>query len=372
MNILSIARKEIKRDFRDIRTLIFMLVFPIVLMLILGTALTNAFSSSIQLGGMTLLYRVDAGSGAAAAWQTFMKGAAGSGVEFVKAEPGTDGKSKVEDNTYTGYADVTDKGVRYYGSSRSTLESSVIQGMLNVFADKYNLAAGVAESAPSKVGAVLAASARGDIVQEQSLNADRAPGALDYYAMSMTTMIVLYGAISANSLMRGEIARRTSMRLLASPVSRAEVFIGKIAGSIVLNLLCVVAVVVFSLLVYKANWGSHYGAVLLVLLTEIMFAVSLGLAISYFMKGEASRGVLMILTQIFSFIGGAYFPVGSGNGLWSYLPYLSPLHWENTALTQIIYADSVRGAIPAIGLNAGLAALLIAIAAFAMKRREGL
>ncbi len=36
---------HIKREFRDVRTLVFMLAFPIVLMLVLGTALSNAFNS---------------------------------------------------------------------------------------------------------------------------------------------------------------------------------------------------------------------------------------------------------------------------------------------------------------------------------------
>ncbi|MEC3543548.1 ABC transporter permease, partial [Bacillus thuringiensis] len=48
MNIFNIAVMHIKRDFRDVRTLVFMLAFPVVLMLVLGTALTNAFDSDSQ------------------------------------------------------------------------------------------------------------------------------------------------------------------------------------------------------------------------------------------------------------------------------------------------------------------------------------
>ena len=311
MNILTIARKEIKNDFRDIRTLVFLLAFPIVLMLILGTALTNAFSSSVRLDDITLLYKMEAGSGTAQYWDQFMKGAAGSGVHFAAVKAGEDARSEVENDTYTGYVDVTDSGLHYYGSARSTIESNVAEGMLKAFADKYNLASGVAKTDPSKVGTVLAAAEGGDYVQEQSLHADKSPGAIDYYAMSMTTMIVLYGALSANSLMRGEITRNTSIRLLASPVKKSEIFTGKVLGSIVLNMLCVALVVAFSRLVYHAYWGSHYGAVFLVLLTKTMLAVSLGLAISYFMKGDASRSLLMIVIQVSSFLGGAYFPVAT-------------------------------------------------------------
>ena len=43
MNTLNIAWKEIKIHFRDIRTFSFMLAFPIILMLVLGTASIQCF-----------------------------------------------------------------------------------------------------------------------------------------------------------------------------------------------------------------------------------------------------------------------------------------------------------------------------------------
>lgn len=57
MNIINIAWKEIKSDFRDIRTAVFMLALPIVLMLVLGTALSNTFTTSIQIDDMNVLYK---------------------------------------------------------------------------------------------------------------------------------------------------------------------------------------------------------------------------------------------------------------------------------------------------------------------------
>jgi len=63
VNILSIALKEIKQDLRDRRTLVFMLGFPIVLMLILGMALSNAFSSDVKIGDLKVLMKDSTGGG---------------------------------------------------------------------------------------------------------------------------------------------------------------------------------------------------------------------------------------------------------------------------------------------------------------------
>ena len=57
MNILNMALKEIKTDFRDVRTLIFLLAFPVVLMLILGTALSSAFNSTPDVDDVHIVYQ---------------------------------------------------------------------------------------------------------------------------------------------------------------------------------------------------------------------------------------------------------------------------------------------------------------------------
>lgn len=74
MNIFNIAILHIKRDFRDIRTLVFMLAFPIVLMLVLGTALSNAFNSdSHSIKDIQVLYKDEASSAFSQAFEEFAK-----------------------------------------------------------------------------------------------------------------------------------------------------------------------------------------------------------------------------------------------------------------------------------------------------------
>ena len=65
---------HMKRDFRDVRTLVFMLAFPIVLMLVLGTALSNAFNSdSHSIKDIRVLYKDEASSTFSQAFEAFAK-----------------------------------------------------------------------------------------------------------------------------------------------------------------------------------------------------------------------------------------------------------------------------------------------------------
>lgn len=373
MNIFSIAMKEIKGDFRDIRTFVFMLAFPLILMLILGTALTNTFDTNIQMDDMNVLYQDQTNGEVSQGFDQFINVAEKSGIHFKKAGGNEDGKDEVKENNYDGYMEITQNGIQLYLNERNSIGGSILQGMLTAFVDQYNIAQEVAKVAPDKLEAVLSAEKQDDYIQESSLSPNSQPGSIDYYAVVMTTMIAMYGALSASSLILKERARKTGDRLLVSPVRKSEIFIGKVLGNIVINTICVSVVILCSGLFFKANWGDHLGVVFFVLLTEIVFAVSLGLGISYLTKtNAASQTIILLFVQLASFFGGAYFRLDNPEGILKFVADLSPLTWINTAIMKIIYTNDLLAAIPAAALNIGLAIVLLLVAVVSMQRREGL
>lgn len=374
MNILSIALKEIKQDFRDRRTLIFMLAFPIVLMVILGLALTNAFSSNVSIGDLKVVVKDSTGGGEMSqVFTDFTKELSKSGITFDTLKTGMNGREEVENNRYVDYVELTEHGISLYGSSRDTIESNIVQGMLTSFTDKYNAVSAVAQVEPAKTELVFASGGY-EYIKEVSVNPDRTPGSIDYYALAMTVMVGMWAAMSAGGLIQREILRGTAVRLVIAPIRKSEIFAGKILGSIVINMLCVIVIIVFSKYVFKAYWGNHMGIVLLVLVTEVIMSMSLGLAGSYLLKGKASRSIISLVVQLMSFFGGAYFPVGddAGGGIMGFLVNLSPIRWANHGLTKVIYGDTVSAAWPVVGLNIGFAVLFLGASIIVMRRREGL
>jgi len=375
MNLLLIARKELLVNFRDIRTFLFMLAFPVVLMLILGTALTNAFSNAVTVGELKLLVRnTSEDPHLSAYWDGFAEAAGQGGLQVDAAAAGTDGRKEVSEGRYAAYAEIGDKGISFYGSPVMTIESGVLEGMLTAFADRYNLAAAAAAAghSPQAAAAMAAEGQAGGFIRETALDPDRKPDSLDYYAIAMTTMIAFYAAMSAGNLMRGERLLHTADRLAAAPVGKWEIFAGKVLGSTFVNFLCVFAVVLFSKYVFGADWGGQLLPIALVLLAEVLFAVSVGLAFSYLLREGGGSAVVAIFAQIAAFLGGAYFPLGEGEGFGRLVQWLSPMKWANEALNRIIYAGETEAALPAIGLFLGFAAVFLALSALYMSRREAI
>ncbi|MDG0794665.1 ABC transporter permease [Cohnella ginsengisoli] len=370
MNTLHIAKKEIVSALRNKSTFLFMLAFPIALMLILGLALSNAFSGSIEIGDIKMAYKIDQASPAlAAGWESFAKAAEESGVLIEPLPAGQDGKQAVKEAQYAAYADVSDKGIAYYDNSRSTVESNILQGMLRSFADRYNL-----EAAFASAGASSQTNGSGQspaqLVKATSLTADSQPNSMDYYAVAMTTMIALYAALSASALIETERTRHTIVRLAAAPVSKAEIFAGKVLGSTVINAIFIVAVMLISHFAFGANWGDHPVHVLLVLITEVLMAIGFGLAVGMIFRSKASHSFLLIFIQIASFVGGAYFPVNDFTGFIGAVSYYSPLRWNNAGVIETVFGGDTAPALMAAGYNLAGAVVLLAVCMFFIRRRE--
>lgn len=368
MNTLHIAKKEIISALRNKSTFLFMLAFPIALMLILGLALSNAFSGSVEIEGIKMAYKFEQASPAlTAGWQSFAKAAEDSGIAIEPLPAGQDGKQAVKEAEYAAYAVVSDKGIGFYDNSRSTIESNILQGMLRSFADRYNLvtAFASADAAPQSDGQSTA-----QLVKASSLTPDSKPNSMDYYAVAMTTMIALYAALNASALIESERIRHTIVRLSAAPVSKAEIFAGKVLGSTVINAIFIVAVMLISHFAFGANWGNHPGHVLLVLITEVLMAVGFGLAVGMIFRSKASHSFLLIFIQIASFVGGAYFPVDDFGGFVGAVSYYSPLRWNNTGVIETVFGGNTASAVWAAGSNLAAAAVLLVICILLIRRRE--
>ena len=370
MNILNIAWKGIKKDFRDTKTLFFMLAFPIILILVLGTALSNTFTTSLPVDDLHVLYKDITKGGS---FQQFITVAERSGIHFKKVTDKMDGKREVKQSTYDGYVEVTEKGVQLYVNNGNSIKANILQGMLSAYVDKYNIASEIMKTAPDKLNSAFTSRDQSDFIMEASLNPNKEPGSMDYYAIVITTMIVLYGAMSASSLIVSERVRRTADRLIAAPVRKSEIFIGKVLGSLVSNGLSVILVILFSKLLFNANWGNHLGLVFIVLLTEVVLAVSIGIGVSFLTKtNTAPQVIIMLFIQLSSFFGGAYFKIENPEGIFKFITDLSPLTWMNSAMTKIIYANDFAAAIPAISINLIGAFLFLLVAIISLQRREGL
>ncbi|WEG11055.1 ABC transporter permease [Pullulanibacillus sp. KACC 23026] len=373
MNIVNIALTKIKMEYRDKKTLIFLLAFPILLILILGTALNSAFNDQVSVSNIHVLYTVTDNSPVSSAFESFTKGTDHSGIHFKKVSNAAASKNAVKEDQTDGYVVVSKKGIQLFENDRNSVEASLIQGMLGAFADKYKVVTAVAKVAPSQVSAVLQSQTAANAIRETSLGAQKKPGAMDYYAISIAAMVAMFAAMPAIHLISGERVRGTGNRLLAAPITKGEILLGKLLGSLLTNALCMLMVIFFSKYAFKADWGQHLGVAFLILFSEIILATSIGLALSFIAKSEtAASAFINVFVQLAAFFGGAYFQLNGIDGILGFVSHLSPINWTISAINQLIYTHNMIPAVHTILLNICISLLFLILASVSLQRREGL
>lgn len=380
MRILTIITKEFKQNIRNFKANTMMVLFPVVLIAILGAAFSGAFSNTIDLGEVKVLYtdKVMQDKDFKGAFDGFLNGMSDElGIKFEETSDEAAGKTGIENSAYSAYLKVTENPLRFelYKNDRRSFDASLLESSLNSFIKSYDSIAAIAAVNP-------AALARPEItqfddsekyVESRSLDKRRQPGSLDYYAVTMLTLILLYASLTGFWAIRSEREEKTEARVLCAPVRGYEFLTGKVIGCISVTVVQGLAVILFSKLVLKAYWGENLLPVALVLLTYSIMTVSLGVAMAYvFRSGDTASGILNSIIPFLAFLGGAYVPLSIMSGFITKIAMVSPVSWTNTALFKIIY-DNDYSAIPgSIIINLSLAALFIVASAFLSRKGKRL
>jgi ABC-2 type transport system permease protein len=165
------------------------------------------------------------------------------------------------------------------------------------------------------VGYAITEGSRDDVfdavkVTETVSGGQRKVGAIDYYALSMTSMFLMFGAMfGATSTIR-ERREQTMSRMLASPTTRVSIVGGKMLGVFALGMAQFAVLFSFTKFMLNVVWGQSILAILLVAVAEVAAVTGLSTLISSLAKTQrAVGGIAPLLIQVQAALGGAFFDV---------------------------------------------------------------
>lgn len=363
MNIVRLVLKGLKQDIRDKRAMAMMIAFPIVLIMILGTAFANVFGneSSIDLKGK-VLYKIETDKPMAAAFNGLKEGLKDYDIKFTETEDAEKAKAQIKNAEYDCFVTVKETEITIIKNDKHSLQADIFKSILDTFIQRFNLQVEIAKENPAAIQAMSYDEAF-KAVDRVSLDKKRTPRAIDYYAVTMITLIVLYGTMGSSYGIIGERTRKTEGRVLTSPVSKAEFLAAKVIGSVLITVLQITVVVLVSRFILGAYFGENILPVALILLSEIVMSVSLGVGVAFLIKNEsAANGILNGIIPFIAFLGGAYVPLDMPNGE-TFLKFtnISPLRWVNRSIINTIYSGDTSTVFQTIIINLAIAVIFIAI-----------
>ncbi|ADQ47268.1 ABC-2 type transporter [Caldicellulosiruptor kronotskyensis 2002] len=330
----------LKENAMSIPLLSIMLIFPIILIFILGNALSGYFKQA-NIPKMNIiiveenlkpsiydtvlkydktflkLFNAEIFSSKSAALKKFSSSNKYVAVVTFKEH---------QRNNHSNYSPFGNFDIEI-SSKGGSQEAGFVKVYFNIFANYYKFARSI--YSPSDIP---------KSINFESAFSGRFPRALDYYAVTMVVMMALYGSFGGIAVIEEERRQNTLIRLFSSPKSPYAIFIAKAFAQMVFLYVQLCIIVIFSKYIYHANWGNNLILVFLLLLVYSIFAILLGVFVALVAKNYIVSNVLVSsLAIVFTFLAGGYVRVDLGEGLLSTLREFLPNYAVQSAIFSVIY-----------------------------------
>jgi ABC-2 type transport system permease protein len=377
MKILNIAYYTIIRNFRDRRSIGLTLLFPIMLILILGTALSS-FYAPAKLSLTSIAYLNEDKGQISREFESIINSDKVRGLINVNTISNYDeGVKLVKDYKDSSFIyikndfskDISEgktAALEVYQGKADPFAGTIVKNIVDSFVNSTN-----AVQVVNKMGSSSPSFNQSESIKDISIQkSGKAPRAMDYYAVTMLAMTLMYGALYGSFGMAEDINEKTVIRIKGSPTRAYENYIGKILGIILTLVLQAIILILFTKFAYHANWGSNLPMVFALSIIFSMFVTALGIT-CYTLTNNAMRasGLLNILIVFFTFISGGYAKINADGTWFNTLSYISPNKIFQTAMFNIVYGGKQSQTQACIIALFGVTAVMIIISSVTGRRR---
>ncbi|GFZ33270.1 permease [Clostridium zeae] len=348
MNIFYIALNTIERNLRDKKALLSSILMPILMIIVLGTALDSRFQST-KLDKLDICY-LNLDSGAfGKEFEGFLENDEIKELLNVKVVASiAEGEKLVNDKKALSliyvpqdYSEKIKSGeetnIKIYNTKYADFKNTMIENII----DAYN-SAGNTIMAVSKINSSNSLSyTRYNAVDENILSTEgNSPRGIDYYAVAMLVLAIMSSSGFAGEVISEDYFYDVAVRIKATPIKPYERLAGKILGCVFDIFIKAVIIIVFSKLVYKVNWGNNFGMIAIIIISAAVFSTVFGMFVAMVVgNGSKASGILNILNNVFTFGAGGYAVLLTRDLGESVFMHLSPNFYPQAALFNVIYSN---------------------------------
>lgn len=362
--IRALAGRIVRGLRHDPRSVGLMIVVPLIVMALIGY-LVGTDREPLRVG-VTSAAASDARSAAyRTAFVTALRAKPGIRVVTVASE--TRGRAEVTDGSLSGLIVIGGTAVTGGGAPVNVVVAGEDVRIEEPVTRAAAAAAAAASGHPFPVDGMP-----GVNVTRIAIPTSRQPSTITYAAPALITVFAFLFVFMLTSVaFLRERSSGTLDRLLASPVTRADVLIGYLLGFVGFATVQTMIVLGYATLVLHAEIAGSFWLVLLILALLVVGVVNLGITLSFYARNELQVIQfipLVLMPQIF--LGGLFWPVAT---LWPPLRWLGdlfPVTHAVTALREVmIGGKSFSQILDQLGALAAFA-LVMVLAGVAVLRRQ--
>ena len=166
----------------------------------------------------------------------------------------------------------------------------------------------------------------------------KVPLAMEYYAVGMGIMYLLFATNSGAETIFEEKRIKTFDRIKVAPVSEREILGGKLFGIFLVAFLQFVIIIIFTSIFYKVNWGNSILGIIIMVLSAVLAFSGLSTLLASLTKSEEQiGGIGPALAMILAFLGGAMWPVFTFPKWMNIASKFTPNRWALDGFFKLMY-----------------------------------
>ena len=378
MILLTLIKKELKAFFRSKSDVIIMLIFPVILIFVMGKSLNNLMSVEKNIfNNKTIYYRINAPINNEKNLQLFydfmINFEKKTNVKFIENKNYENATNDANNNKAICFMDIYDNKINYFrNEKKESTESKIFRNLYEQYMRKYSFLQTMSKS-NSKQMTSLSNYQIKILLKDENINEEEI-SSYTYYTFAELILIILYISTLTSISMYKERFLHTMTRLKVSGTNKFNILASKIALGIIIGLMQTFVVYIMSTKLLHVNWGDNLIYIMLVLISFIIFSSVLGIFISIiFDDQKTAYTVNNILIIIMGFLGGSYVPIClvKSSRITSFLCNIMPNYWANIALLGLHYNMETKYYIISILISLSLALIMLIVGNFISKQRVG-
>ena len=376
MIVFKLVKKELMHFFKNKMDIVTMVIFPIVLILVMGTSLkgimnvdTNIFKDEV------VYYSIDCKN------NTYIKNfeiiksnlEKNYNIKFKLIEDIITAKENVNLEKSLAYISINNNGYEFYRNENGeNISQKIFRNMFEQFLHKNSLVETISEN---NINIVNYKSINEQVInlKEKNLNSNGVDS-YTYYTFAELVLIILYiSSITSISLYK-EKYLNTMSRMRICNISYLSILTSKVVLGIIIGIIQISVVFIVSRFMLNVNWGNNLGSIFLVLICLIIFSSILGVVTSVIFKDhKTSTSVCNILIIIMGLLGGSYMPISliTSSPITNLVAKISPTYWANISILSLSYGIKTIYPYISIIISIGLSAFLTLIGLIFYKNKVG-
>jgi len=367
----TIVKYTLLANVKDKKTIISHLLSPIILMIILGNALSAAFGAT-SLGNIKVGVVIEKETDFSQNLCKYMEEETDF-LNLVRYDNLEDAKKAIEDEDVsvaieipgdmdTKVAAGETSSVALWTANQNSYQTTVVKTLLGVCIDATNTIL-----TEIQYGVEVPTYELKDTVHDNAITIEgNRAGSMDYYAVTIMVMTLMYGAaIGAKEFelnLKGEVGKR----LRNTPAGTVRILAAKIISSICIVFVQGMIIVLLSKYAFHANWGNNMWIVIGIVALGALFSTELGIMICVLVNNaELVGGVLTMLVPMMTLMSGGFFKISFGG-----LEKSIPSYQIQNLLFQTIYQGNTESIVSSLIYMVGIIVIMFAVSVIVGGKRK--